>query len=126
MNKNEENIEIGRRIAKARESAGLTQERLGEIIERSTQTIQNYEKGKTPIPAVEVSQIAKATKIQAEIIAFGKNIQTHPAIEKMIVEIEGLDDEDKIVIRQVLEALIAQGYQKKRFKAQMEIMDKHG
>jgi transcriptional regulator with XRE-family HTH domain len=54
--------EVGRRIAQAREEAGLTQAELATRIGlRHPQSISNYERGETEVPAKRLRAIAEAT-----------------------------------------------------------------
>ena len=58
------NEEVGARVRTARLKAGLTQEQLGEKIERTGQSVAKYEKGLDAIPIVILHNIALVLKCQ--------------------------------------------------------------
>lgn len=54
---------ISRRVLAARNDAGLTQERLAEIIERSVEAVSNIERGMS-LPTLEtIDRVAKAVSV---------------------------------------------------------------
>jgi transcriptional regulator with XRE-family HTH domain len=54
--------EIGSKIKKMRQEAGLSQERLSEIIGVTFQQVQKYESGHTGLSLVKLQQIAEALR----------------------------------------------------------------
>jgi transcriptional regulator with XRE-family HTH domain len=54
--------EIGRKIRYYRQNAGLSQEKLAEMVGVSFQQIQKYENGHTTLSIIKLQQIAKALK----------------------------------------------------------------
>lgn len=54
--------EIGSKIKKMRQEAGLSQERLAEIIGVTFQQVQKYESGHTGLSLVKLQQIAEALR----------------------------------------------------------------
>jgi len=62
-----ETIRVGRRMARTRRSAQLTQRQLGEHIGVSHQTIARYESGETAIPALTLMRIALVLKARLDI-----------------------------------------------------------
>lgn len=63
-------VAIGERIAKAREEAGLRQEDLADMIERSTRTVQSYEAG-TSSPYRKIREISAVTGRSVEWLLHG-------------------------------------------------------
>lgn len=56
--------EIGSKIKKMRQEAGLSQERLAEIIGVTFQQVQKYESGHTGLSLMKLQQIAEALRRQ--------------------------------------------------------------
>lgn len=56
-------VEIGRLIRAYRQDAGLSQEKLAEMVGVSFQQIQKYENGRTTLSITKLQQIAKALKL---------------------------------------------------------------
>lgn len=57
--------EMGRRLRKFRQEAGLSQEGLAELINVTFQQVQKYESGQTTLSITRLQQIADALKVQA-------------------------------------------------------------
>lgn len=55
--------EIGNRIRELRQQAGLSQEKLAEMVGVSFQQIQKYERGHTTLNILKLQSIAKALKV---------------------------------------------------------------
>lgn len=56
-------IEIGRKIREFRQQAGLSQEKLAEIVGVSYQQLQKYESGQTTLNILKLQHIAQALKV---------------------------------------------------------------
>lgn len=56
-------VELGRMIRIYRQDAGLSQEKLAEMVGVSFQQIQKYENGHTTLNIIKLQQIAKALKV---------------------------------------------------------------
>ena len=83
--------EIGRRIASAREEAGLTQQELAERIGlRSGQSISRYERGETEVPSKKLRRIAE---------------QTHKPLTFFIDDLEAQAEEQDVAELAVVERL---------------------
>ena len=54
------NSELGLKIKQTRQQAGLSQERLAEMVGVTFQQIQKYENGQTTLNVIKLQQIAKA------------------------------------------------------------------
>lgn len=55
--------EIGLKIKQLRQQAGLSQEKLAEMVGVTFQQIQKYENGQTTLNILKLQQIAKALKV---------------------------------------------------------------
>ncbi len=58
--------ELGLKIKQARQQAGLSQERLAEMVGVTFQQIQKYENGQTTLNILKLQQIAKALNHSAK------------------------------------------------------------
>jgi len=56
--------EVGTRIRQFRQDAGLSQEKLAELISVSFQQVQKYESGHTTLNVIKLQQIADALNVQ--------------------------------------------------------------
>lgn len=70
LNTKKENIEIGKRIKIARERAGLTQERLAELINMGPKNLSSVERGVVGISITTLQKICKTLSISADQILF--------------------------------------------------------
>lgn len=66
------NIEIGERIKKAREKKNLTQEKLAEVIDVSTQYISDLERGVVGASLSTLKAICIALEITSDSLLFGE------------------------------------------------------
>lgn len=55
--------ELGLKIRQARQQAGLSQERLAEMVGVTFQQVQKYENGQTTLNIIKLQQIAKALNL---------------------------------------------------------------
>lgn len=97
--------EIGDRIKRARERAGLRQEDLADLIGTSTRQVQNYEAGATKQYS-KLRQIAEATGCQVEDLLHGEGWATpdEGRLDQVLEAVEGLQA-DVREIRRLVEAL---------------------
>jgi transcriptional regulator with XRE-family HTH domain len=56
-------VEIGRKVREFRQQAGLSQEKLAEMVGVSYQQLQKYESGQTTLNILKLQQIAQALKV---------------------------------------------------------------
>lgn len=80
------NIEIGKRIKKARESRGLTQERLAEEIDTSIQYISDLERGVVGTSTPTLINICRILDASADYILFGKDPNTIADVSEKLKE----------------------------------------
>lgn len=64
------NIEVGRRIKKAREEAGYTQEKFSEIIQLGEKNISAIERGSVGISLTTMKKICESLSISADSLLF--------------------------------------------------------
>jgi transcriptional regulator with XRE-family HTH domain len=67
--------EIGRKIRELRQQAGLSQERLAEMVGVSFQQLQKYESGHTTLNVLKIQQIADALKVPVTDFFAARRIQ---------------------------------------------------
>lgn len=81
-------IEIGRRIREFRQKAGLTQEKLAEMLEISFQQVQKYESGMSKLNTDRLQMIADAlhVSIYAFFDAYADAPYTVSSEEKRLIE----------------------------------------
>jgi transcriptional regulator with XRE-family HTH domain len=58
-------VELGMKIKLLRQQAGLSQEKLAELVGVTFQQIQKYENGQTTLNIIKLQQISKALKVSA-------------------------------------------------------------
>lgn len=63
--------EFGKRLRKIRKKCGMTQEMLAELLHLSTDSISNYENGKTTCMPDHVTKICQIFNISADYLYFG-------------------------------------------------------
>ena len=66
------NVNIGRRIKYARESSGLTQERLAEAVDVSVQFISDLERGVVGVAVPTLVQICRTLNASCDYILFNE------------------------------------------------------
>lgn len=79
MEKKDINIEIGRRIKNARETAGLTQDRFAELIDMGSKNLSSVERGQVDISIATLQRICRILLISADQILFGTEIDNSPS-----------------------------------------------
>ncbi len=66
-----ENVQIGKRCRKARESAGYTQEKLAKIIGRGSQFVSDMERGKCGMSLSTFMSLCSVLSVSADYLLFG-------------------------------------------------------
>lgn len=75
--------ELGNRIRKYRQNAGLSQEKLAEKVGVSSQQVQKYESGQTTLSIIKLQQIAKSLKVSmGDFFAQNTVEYTHTTIQE--------------------------------------------
>ena len=65
------NVQIGNAIRTARERAGLTQEKFGELVELGTNNVSDIERGVAGITVSTLKRICEKLSISSDTILFG-------------------------------------------------------
>ena len=102
------NISIGKRVKTAREKAGLSQERLAEIIGKTKDTVSNIERGRN-MPTLETMQrICDGTNVSVAYL-FEDYSPERPRIElkaRMDHAFNSLTDDDARAFVAMIEAFV--------------------
>lgn len=64
------NIEIGERVKKAREAAGLTQDRFAELIGMGTKNVSAIERGAVGVSLLSIKKICQVLSISSDDLLF--------------------------------------------------------
>lgn len=70
-NKKQENIQIGLRVKKAREAAGLTQERLAELVDVTAQYLSSVERGTVGLSVPILTRLCSVLRVPSDFILMG-------------------------------------------------------
>ncbi len=79
MEKKDINIEIGRRIKNARETAGLTQDRFAELIDMGPKNLSSVERGQVGISIATLQRICRVLSISSDQILFESKTDNNPS-----------------------------------------------
>jgi len=89
--------EIGEKVRLLRKHAGMTQEKLAELVGVSFQQIQKYENGSTKLNTDKLQQVAMALKVPASVF-FGEDTYEKSPLsdreKKLVKAFRSLGDED--------------------------------
>lgn len=99
------NIEIGKRIQISRERAGLTQEQLGEKIDRSTQFISTIERGVAGASLETVISLCDVLNVSSEWILRGRSPSA--STETIAAKISSLSDAQIAAVERLTDDLLA-------------------
>ena len=69
-------LNIGKRIAQIRSSKGISQTFVARLMGKTPQWLSNIEKGRRPIEAAELSQLAKILEVDVAIFYTGELNET--------------------------------------------------
>ncbi len=105
--KKPQNIEIGKRIRKARDRRHMTQEELAEKLELTTQFLSDAERGVCGISLETLINICEILSVSSDYILFGNN--TTSVMEDTVLRINRLSKAEQNLINRsintTLEAL---------------------
>lgn len=65
-------LDLGQRLALARQQRGLTQKQFSELVGKSRATIIQYEQGRLQPPLQQIQKMAEVLEVAPELIAFGR------------------------------------------------------
>ncbi|MBP1991814.1 helix-turn-helix domain-containing protein [Paenibacillus eucommiae] len=98
---------IGKRIRKAREDHGITQEKLAEQLDVSNAYISKIERGKTPINLQRLSELCAILEKSTEYILSGTNSSTGDYLRnEIMMMLEGCSAEKIKLISQIIKPII--------------------
>lgn len=101
---------IGKRIKKAREEKGLTQEVLAERLDVSNAYISKIERGKTPINLDRLSELCVVLEESTEYILSGANNTAGDYLRnEIMIMLEGCSAEKIKLISQVIKPIVEFG-----------------
>ena len=72
--KKEINVLMGEEIRKAREAAGLTQEKFGELVDLGPKNVSDIERGVTGITVSTLKRICQTLPVSPDTILFGNQV----------------------------------------------------
>lgn len=72
VKKKEENIQIGIRVKQAREAAGLTQERLSELMDVTAQYLSGVERGAVGLSVPVLIRLCSILRVSCDFILVGE------------------------------------------------------
>ncbi len=70
-NKKQENVQIGLRVKQAREAAGLTQERLSELVDVTAQYLSSVERGAVGLSVPVLKRLCSVLHVPSDFILMG-------------------------------------------------------
>ncbi len=70
-NKKQENIQIGLRVKQTRKAAGLTQERLAELVDITAQFLSSVERGTVGLSVPVLSRLCSVLLVSSDFILMG-------------------------------------------------------
>jgi transcriptional regulator with XRE-family HTH domain len=77
--------EVGRRIRKAREEAGLTQGRLAELVSLTRTSVTNIEQGRQKLLLHTLADVAAALQVPAaELVPEARQEEDHDGLNKLL------------------------------------------
>ena len=102
--KKDMNIEIGRRIKCARETAGLTQERFAELVGMGTKNISAIERGVVGISIQSLTKICDVLSVSSDSLLFDncKNAD----VNRLTSKLEGLSEKQFEIVKNIINSVI--------------------
>lgn len=100
----EMNVQIGRRIRKAREAARYTQAQLAELIDVSVQFVSDMERGVVGISFDTLTRLCGVLHVSTDGLIFGG--AASPSVEAIAAKLKGLDPEQLKAVDTVVDGLL--------------------
>ena len=95
--------QIGKRICELRQKAGITQEKLSELMDVSIQMISNMERGNKAVKISNLLKLSEIFGVSTDYILTGKEISPNA---DLTAKISCLDASDKKLIEELADRLI--------------------
>ena len=103
--KKEINVEVGRRIRQARESAGLTQERFAELVGISPQNVSCVERGMAGVSLTVLRRMCQILTVPSDTLLMGGGLGENE-VEALAVRLRQLPPEQFQVVREVIDRIL--------------------
>lgn len=98
---------IGKRIKRAREDKGLTQEKLAEALEVSNAYISKIERGKTTVGLARLSEISTVLEESVEYLLNGTNNASADYLRNEITDmLEGCSPDTIKLITSIIKSIV--------------------
>ena len=102
--KKEINVEVGRRVRKAREAAGLTQERFAELIGISPQNVSCVERGLAGVSLTVLRRMCQILHVSSDFLLLGEGAANDA--EALARRLGQLPPEQFRVVREVINSVL--------------------
>lgn len=103
--KKEINMEVGRRVRQARESAGLTQERFAELVGISPQNVSCVERGLAGVSLTVLRRMCQILSVPSDTLLMGGDLGDNE-VESIAVRLRQLPPEQFRVVRDVIDRVL--------------------
>lgn len=103
--KKEINVEVGRRVRQARESAGLTQERFAELVGISPQNVSCVERGLAGVSLTVLRRMCQILSVPSDTLLMGGDLGDNE-VESIAVRLRQLPPEQFQVVREVIDRVL--------------------
>lgn len=98
------NIEVGNRIKKARETAGLTQDRFAELIGMGTKNVSAIERGTVGVSLSSIQKICQVLSISSDDLLFG--YQTENDVQALTSRLRRLPPKHFVIASDIFNKLL--------------------
>ena len=98
------NVEVGRRARRAREAAGLTQERFAELIGVSPQNVSCVERGLAGVSLTVLRRMCEILHVSSDALLLGKPAGND--VKTLTRRLEQLPPEQFRVVRDVINSVL--------------------
>ena len=103
--KKEINVEVGSRIRRAREAAGLTQERFAELVGISPQNVSCVERGLAGVSLTVLRRMCQILTVPSDTLLMGGDLGGNE-VEAIAVRLRQLPPEQFQVVREAIDRIL--------------------
>lgn len=103
--KKEINVEVGQRVRRARESAGLTQERFAELVGISPQNVSCVERGMAGVSLTVLRRMCQILSVPSDTLLMGGGLGENE-VEAIAVRLRQLSPEQFQVVREIIDRVL--------------------